>query len=39
MANIKNLYQDPNYPNFGYYYLDNIKKDAIKIIEREIITT
>jgi len=35
IGNIKTLYQDPNYPNFGYYYLNNIRKEAIKIIEKE----
>ena len=34
IGNIKRLYQDPNYIN-GYYYLDNIKKEAIRIIDEE----
>lgn len=34
-ANIKKIYKDPNYID-GYYYLDNIPKEAIKIIKKEI---
>jgi len=29
-----NLYKDPNYDN-GYYIIDNIPKEKIKIIEEE----
>ena len=35
VANIKTLYQDPNYPNVGYYYLNSIKREAIKIVDKE----
>jgi len=34
LANIKKLYTDPNFIN-GYYYLENIPNNAIKIIEEE----
>jgi hypothetical protein len=33
-TNILNLYQDPNYDK-GYYVLENISKDCIKIIDEE----
>lgn len=33
LANIKVLYKDPNYLN-GYYYLGNINKESIKVVER-----
>lgn len=33
-AGIKKLYSDPNYLN-GYYYLDNINRKSIKIIDKE----
>jgi len=33
-ANIDKLYKDPNYLN-GYYYLDNINKKSIKVIDLE----
>lgn len=35
IANIDKLYQDPNYIN-GYYYLNNIIPESIKVIESEI---
>jgi hypothetical protein len=35
IGNIETLYQDPNYPNVGYYYINSIKKDAIKVIDKE----
>jgi len=33
--NIKKLYQDPNFINRGYYFLDNIPPHQIKIFKRE----
>jgi hypothetical protein len=35
LAGINKLYQDPNYLN-GYYYLNNINKNSIKLIEQEM---
>jgi hypothetical protein len=34
LANITKLYKDPNFLH-GYYYLGNIKKEAIKLVEKE----
>lgn len=34
LANIKKLYKDPNYLN-GYYYLDNISRKSIKVVDFE----
>lgn len=34
LAGIKKLYRDPNYLD-GYYYLDNINRKSIKIIDKE----
>lgn len=35
LENIKKLYKDPNYLN-GYYYLDNINRKSISVIDSEI---
>jgi hypothetical protein len=34
LADIKKLYKDPNYLN-GYYYLENIKKESLSIVDKE----
>lgn len=34
IGNIKKLYKDPNYIN-GFYYIDNINKKSISIVESE----
>lgn len=33
-ANIETIYQDPNYIS-GYYFLGNINKESIKVVDKE----